>query len=102
VVGSYKVNQGPPWGTNPPCYTCKEACALLFGGTPAQYQCSINNVNITGTAYLDGWGDTSYCNQNPQDDDFKKSVNYNCGGGSCSFSAYVMDHNCTATNYCWK
>jgi hypothetical protein len=39
---------------------------------------------------------------NPQDDDFKKAVNYNCGGGSCSFSAYVSDHACAAINYCWK
>src|SRR5690606_3561024 len=78
LVGSFKVSDGPAWGNNPPCYTCKEACALLFGGQAAEYQCSIVSNMITGTAYLDGWGDTQYCNMNPQDDDFKKSQNYNC------------------------
>ena len=57
LVGSFQVMQGPAWMTNPPCYTCKEACALLFGGIAAQYACSINNVGVTGTGYLDGWGD---------------------------------------------
>ncbi|HEY8380262.1 MAG TPA: hypothetical protein VIK91_27420 [Nannocystis sp.] len=52
------------------------------------------------TAYLDGWADPKYCNQNPQDDDFKKADFYDCGAFACSYSAYVMDHDCTATNYC--
>jgi hypothetical protein len=27
---------------------------------------------------------------------------YNCGFGACSYSAYVMDHSCMSTNYCWE
>ena len=31
---SYHIDDGPPWNTNPPTYSCVEACALLFGHTP--------------------------------------------------------------------
>jgi hypothetical protein len=100
-VGSYQVNQGPAWGGNPPCYTCREACALLFGGVATDYQCSTSNALIDNKGYLDGWGDSQYCN-NAQPQDFKKNTFYNCGNTSCSFSAYVSDHGCSSRNYCWK
>jgi cysteine-rich repeat protein len=103
LIGSYNVHSGPDWPTNPPVYSCREACALLFGGVANQYQCSTNGMNITGTAFLSGWGDPQYCT-NPQSQDFKKNTFYNCGFGQCSYSAYVRDHcfNNTSINYCWK
>jgi cysteine-rich repeat protein len=103
LIGSYNVHSGPQWGTNPPTYSCREACALLFGGMANQYQCSTNGVNITGTGFYSGWGDPQYCT-NAQQHDFKKSAFYNCGNFFCSYSAYVQDHcfNNTSINYCWK
>ena len=102
LAGSFVVSNGPAWGSNPPCYTCREACALLLGGSQSQYRCSTVNSSINYKAWLDGWGDSgTYCGGTPGADDYKKSVNYNCGGGACSYSAYVSDHGCGKTNYCW-
>ena len=103
LIGQFDVNSGPYWGDNPPTYTCKEACALLFGGVAANYSCSVSGVTVTGTAYLSGYGDTQYC-VDPQDDDYKLNTKYNCGVNGCSYSAYVQDNcnNGTAINYCWK
>ena len=103
-VGQFRVMDGPAWGGNPLCYTCLEACAFLFGGKDVDYQCSTtNNANaIDRKAWVDGWGDSSHCQGNPVDDTYKKAVNYDCGQGSCSFSAYVMDHGCASVNYCFK
>ena len=103
LVGSYNVNSGPAWGGNPPTYTCKEACALLYGGQAGQYTCSVTNQAPTGQAYMSGYADGQYCT-NPNSDNFKLNVNYNCGVFGCSYSAYVND-NCyqgTSINYCWK
>jgi cysteine-rich repeat protein len=103
LVGEFEVNAGPAWGDDPPTYTCKEACAQIFGGMAADYACSIDGVSITGTAYLSGWGDAQYCGT-PRDDDFKVNTIYNCGGVGCAYSAYVADHCETgaSVNYCWK
>lgn len=39
-VGSWQVDQGPDWGTEPLAYTGQEAAALLFGGSSGSYQIS--------------------------------------------------------------
>ncbi|MCY1055682.1 DUF4215 domain-containing protein [Nannocystis sp. SCPEA4] len=103
LVGSYDVQSGPPWGQNPPTYTCKEACALLFGGVAGQYTCSITGAAPTGQAYMSGYADAQFCFA-PNSDNFKLNSFYNCGGFGCSYSAYVAD-NCNtgaSINYCWK
>ena len=105
LVGSFKVSDGPAWGGNPPCYTCQEACAKLFGGNAPDYSCSTQMNVIDNKASEDGWGDTSHClsqGGQPVAQDYKKSVNYNCGAGGCAFSAYVLDHGCASVNYCFK
>lgn len=60
-VGSFNVQDGPHWETNPPVYSALEAAALIFGGNPADYAVSIldslDPATITHTAYYDGWGD---------------------------------------------
>ncbi|MBM4353345.1 MAG: hypothetical protein FJ109_06030 [Deltaproteobacteria bacterium] len=97
-VGSYNVISGPAWGSNPPCYTGREACAKVFGGSASQYQGSTDANTINNKAHHSIWGIggcTVYA------DDYKKNTYYNCGGSNCSSSAYVND-NCSATNYCWK
>jgi len=44
-VGSWEVNQGPYWGTDPIAYTGQEAAALLFGGSPSDYSISTVDSN---------------------------------------------------------
>jgi hypothetical protein len=61
-VGSWQVDQGPPWPTAPLAYTGQEAAALLFGGNAADYAIStidnnpndINFANWVSTLYVGG------------------------------------------------
>jgi len=101
LIGSYDVNSGPAWGSNPPTYTCKEACAKLYGGSFSDYACSTVNGQINGQAFLSGYADATYCTT-PQDDDFKVNTTYNCGQFGCSYSAFVADNCFNSINYCWK
>jgi len=103
-IGSFQILDGPQWTNNPPVYNCLEACAFIFGGIAADYQCSTSALVVDNQAYVDGWGDSQYCT-NPVAEDFSQedplNPGYNCGGGMCSYSAYVSDHQCQSTNYCW-
>jgi hypothetical protein len=54
---SYKIGDGPGYGSNPPTYTCQEACALLFGGGYSSYRCSTRSDTITYTAWTQGRGE---------------------------------------------
>ncbi len=103
-IGDFVINDGPPWATDPPVYNCLEACALLFGGVDVDYYCSTSPAFVDNQAYVDGWGDAQYCTS-PVAEDYSledpANPGYDCGMGSCSYSAYVNDHNCTSINYCW-
>lgn len=102
LVGSFRVNEGPDWQTNPLVVNCVEACAQIFGGSASSYQCSTIPGSINRLAFLDGWGDEQYCD-NPTADTFKLGgPGYDCGSTSCSFSAYVSDHGCSKVNYCFR
>jgi hypothetical protein len=84
-------------------YTCREACALLFGGNNTDYCCSTTNPGINRLAWADGWGDMSHCQPGGEvSEDFEQPAGgtYDCGAFSCSVSAYVMDHGCANVNYC--
>lgn len=105
-IGSFDVHDGPSYLTNPPVYSCVDACAMLFGGVKSDYDCSTSDVVVDNLAYASGWGDASTCT-NPVAETFSKekagSPGYNCGSVGCSYSAYVKD-NCGgvgAVNYCW-
>ena len=100
LVGSYRISDGPAWGDDPPTYNCLEGCAVVFGGTADDYQCSTDGAVVDNQAYVDGWGDDTYC-ITPVAEDYKLGENYNCGGMGCSYSAYVSDHGCVSTNYCY-
>lgn len=102
LQGSYALSDGPYYKTNPPTYTCLEACALRFGGAATDYQCSISSSAITRTAYLSGWGDRSSCTT-PRAETYKLNSFYDCGSIGCAYSAYVLD-NCLSgeRNYCFK
>ena len=100
LIGSYRVGDGPGYG-HVPCYTCQEACAVVFGGAANQYSCSIDPNNITHTGHLSGWGSDAYCN-NGAAENYKVNTFYDCGGGDCSFSAYIKDHCPNSVNYCFR
>jgi hypothetical protein len=102
LVGQYAVNAGPSWFNNPPCYTCQEACAIVFGGQAGSYSCSVVNNMVTHTAYESGYADGSHCNANPFPENFKMNTNYNCGAFGCSYSAYVADNCFGSINYCFR
>jgi len=102
LKGSYKVHDGPGWTSNPPCYSCVEACAKVFGGSAGDFQCSTNSNSINNVAHLSGWGDPTYCSQT-KPETWKKNTYYNCGSHYCAYSAYVSDHcGNGATNYCFE
>lgn len=101
LVGSYDVGSGQPYDTNPPCYSCRDACALIYGGVANDYRCSTSDATLTGTGYYSGWGDGQYCT-NAQPDDFVLNTTYDCGAFFCSYSAYVQDHCSGSINYCWR
>jgi hypothetical protein len=106
-VGSFVVDNGVDWNTNPPVYTGQEAAALLFGGSAANYAISTNSnttdpATITHTAWYDGWGEP--CSEFAEN--FSLDVappGYRDPGGlGTSWSAYVSDHGCGQTNYVWR
>jgi hypothetical protein len=103
-VGSFVVADGPFWGDDPAVVSCVEACEQLFFGGPGTYDCSTSAVAVDFSAFVDGWGDITFCTT-PIAQDFSLELasnpGYNCGFSGCSYSAYVFDHNCTSTNYCW-
>jgi hypothetical protein len=104
-VGSFRINQGPDWSTpGQVAYSCTEACAMIFGGQPAEYACSTVDGELNHRAFADGWGDTQFCQGDGVADTFKLPVDapYDCGMMSCSFSAYISDHGCDSVNYCWS
>jgi len=105
-IGSFRVSNGAYWFASPPCYTAREAAALIFGGQPTDYAISVSSnttdpSTITHTAYLDGYGSGIYLGSNPQSEDFKVGTTYVSG----SFSALVHDHNVHGQgpiNYVWR
>jgi hypothetical protein len=103
LVGAYNIGMGPSWPTNPPTKTCQEACAIVFGGVPAQYGCSTVSSSVTHTAWEDGYANTAHCpGGTPVAENFKLGTNYDCGVFGCSASAYVSDNCPFATNYCFQ
>jgi len=69
-IGSFAVEDGPNWTTNPPVYSGQEAAALLFGGSPGDYRISTNSnttdpTTITDTAWYSTWG--TGCSEQAQD-----------------------------------
>ena len=106
-VGSYQVNDGPHWTTNPDVYSATEAAALIFGGTASDYFISIldtaDYTTITHTGWYDGWGEHSGMEF---DENYSLDVNgdgYQFPGGSnTARSAYVSDGlNDSFVNYVW-
>lgn len=95
-VGSYQVDQGPNWTTNPTVYSATEAAALLFGGVASDYDIStvdLNPLNINNMGWYTIWGvggGTMFA------EDYKLDLGapgYNSpGGGNTAISAYTWDN----------
>lgn len=105
-VGSWAVDDGPSWTTNPPVYSGQEAAALLFGGSPTDYLISVDPSldpnSITGTSHYDGWAES--------DTIFAQDFHFDTGGAGynsapgvgSAWSSYVMDHSDGARNFAWR
>ncbi len=105
-VGKYYVGDGPCWNPAPPCYTAREAAALVFGGLPGDYAISVSPnttdpATITHTAWVDGFGDTRYL-ITPAAEDFKIGLFYLSDAFNPPvFSAFVHDHSDGPTHPCY-
>lgn len=53
-IGSWEVDQGPNWSSQPSAYTGQEAAALLFGGKPSDYAISTVGTDPTQINH-DAW-----------------------------------------------
>lgn len=107
-IGSYQVNDGPYWGSNPSVYSATEAAALIFGGIADNYFISIDAAldysTITHTGWYDGWGEH---NGMEFDENYSLDLGnpgYNDPGGSATArSAYVRDGlGDSYVNYVWS
>jgi hypothetical protein len=108
-VGSYQVDDGPNWTTNPAVYSATEAAALIFGGIAADYDISVNASldpnTITHTGWYTIWGISGGTQFN---EDYKLDLGApgydNPGGSNTAISAYTDDNAIGAlyTNYVWR
>jgi hypothetical protein len=98
---SYDVGAGPDWSTAT-AYSCLEACALLFGGTPAGWSCSTSATAPNNYAWYSRFGSAENCGPTgtPLPEGFNPGGSYQVAG----VSAYVNDW-CFAgqgsINYCF-
>ncbi|WP_019612890.1 PEP-CTERM sorting domain-containing protein [Psychromonas ossibalaenae] len=107
LVGSYQVNDGPRWTTNPDVYSATEAAALIFGGSNTDYFISIidslDYTTITHTGWYDGWGEHlgMEFDENYSLDVGNDGYQYPSATNSAR-SAYVEDGlNDSFVNYVW-
>lgn len=108
-IGSWQVDAGPNWPTQPAAYTGQEAAAFLFGGLAANYVISTvdsNPLHVDGLTWVSTWGGacsgTSPCGTTVADT-FKVST----GGNYVNLgdtSAYVRDwaRGAQYTNYAFS
>ena len=107
-VGSYRVDDGPSWNTNPTVYSATEAAALIFGGLASDYDISTISsdvASINNKGWYTIWGISG---GTLFDEDYKFDLGdpgYNTPSGNYSaVSAYTND-NATGsfyTNYVFR
>lgn len=98
-AGSWYVGDGPVWTSNPAVLNGVETAALLFGGVAGDYAISTidsNPGNINFSAFVDGWGDSTFLTTAVADSYSLDTGNpgYNDPVGGPSYSAWVLDHSC--------
>jgi hypothetical protein len=95
-VGSFQVDDGPYWGSNPTVYSAAEAAALLFGGTAADYDISTVSSDAAQINHM-GWYTTwGIGGGQMYNEDYKLDLGnpgYNDPGGpGTAISAYTRDN----------
>lgn len=112
-VGSWQVDQGPSWVTQPLAYTGQEAAALLFGGTSGSYQISTvssSTAQIDNQAWYSVIGAGAWAFAQNYSNKFEGTLygpvsGYGCCGSDFQFtnaaSAFVNDNavGSSYTNY---
>jgi hypothetical protein len=85
---SYDVGAGPDWSVAT-AYSCLQACALLFGGTSADWACSTSATEINRFAWYSKSGTSEACGPTgtPLPEDYNPGGTYEAAGAS----AYVND-----------
>lgn len=109
-VGSFEVDDGPWWTSNPGVYSGVEAAALLFGGLASDYRISIDGSldanTITDTAWYTIVG---IAGGHIYDDDYSLDMGEDGYAGAGwihggDISAYTGDNarGASYTNYVWR
>ena len=106
-VGSFRVDDGPSWGTNPLVYSATEAAALLFGGVAADYDISTVGTDasmINNQGWYTIWGISGGTMFNEDYSFSSCGGTYNCGSPNSAVSAYTRDNATGAqyTNYVFR
>jgi sugar lactone lactonase YvrE len=106
-VNAYNVEAGPSYFANPPVYSGIQAANLIFGNaaTGHIYAISVANDFVTHTAHLDGWGDSQFLLGPGLDENYSYASGAGYDGAGyldSAFSAYVLDHGTSSTNYVWE
>ncbi len=85
---SYEVGAGPAW-SGATAYSCLQACALLFGGTSADWACSTSATEVNRFAWYSKVGTSESCGPTgtPLPEDYNPGGSYEEAGAS----AYVYD-----------
>src|SRR3982750_50551 len=84
-VGSFQVDQGPSWTTNPSAYSALDAAALLFGGSPTHYYSSTIDDNPSNINHME-WASTIFVGGGAlHPENYKVGVNYQDPGGTSAF-----------------
>nr|WP_256731250.1 autotransporter-associated beta strand repeat-containing protein [Sphingomonas sp. dw_22] len=98
-AGSWAVDDGPVWVTNPAIYSGQEAAALLFGGNASDYAISTVSNNISDINHM-AWGDGYGVFQaTAVAENYKTDAGAPGYNESGDFSTYVRDHSVTNVNY---
>ncbi len=96
-VGSWLVADGPLWSSGGvQSLSGLEVAALLFGGSASDYAISTIDMDpdhINHSAFLDGYGDTTYLTT-PASEGFVGVFGSSYDQGYGNYSAYVFDHAC--------
>lgn len=113
LVGSYLVIEGPDEKTNPPTYSCRQACALLFGRTEADYSCQVTNSQGDRVHHFQYFDTDGRYHTTPPDGgqvfhEFRsppcQRYHQDAGEYAC-WSAYVRDHVSELRDnriFCWS
>jgi PEP-CTERM motif len=97
-VGSWAVDQGPYWQTDPAAYSGQETAALLFGGTASEYVTSTAGSSVAAINFLTNVDEYSGGGNYVVADNYVYAPDGHYDGYPDT-SAYVLDHSDGNINY---